>query len=597
MRKSPRSTALATVVLLLAAQSLHHAQSRAAVLIAFRNLPGAAEEALVRAAGGDVTHTFRLVHAIAAQLPEQAIEALRRNPRITAIEPDVRIFAVDTELDNTWGVKHIGGGDAHAGGFRGTGVKVAVIDSGVDYTHPDLTANYAGGYDFVNNDGDPFDDNQHGTHVAGTIAAVDDDAGVVGVAPEARLYALKVLGADGSGSFINVISALQWAVDNGIQVTNMSFGSAQDPGSIVRAAFDNAAAAGILHIAAGGNSGTCTGTGENMLFPARYASVVAVAAISSSNTRACFSSTGVDMELAAPGVAVNSTIPGGGYAAFNGTSMASPHVTGTAALVIGAGVTDMNGDGRVNDEVRQILINTARDLGAAGRDSWYGYGLVDAAAAVNYAPPDPDPGVAVTLATNKSSYTSGVDTSAQLTVTVRDELGVAIAGLSSDAFSTLVDSAARAVAFSQTATPGTYAASFSLSGLSASTHTVRVDVTDPRALTGSAQTTFSIAAPNTVRVSAINYSTYGGLTGKQNLVISVAVVNGAGLPQSGAIVSVVLRRNGVFYGAANGVSNAAGNAVFEARSAPAGCYQSSIAAVLSGMRTWDGLTPPNSFCK
>lgn len=597
MRKSPRWTALITLVFVLAAQGLHHAQSRVDVLIAFRNLPGAVDEALVRAAGGEVKHTFRIVHAVAARLPEQAVAALRRNPRISIVEPDVRIFAVDAELDNTWGVKRIGAGQAHTGGFRGNGVKVAVIDSGIDYNHPDLAANYAGGFDFVNNDADPFDDNQHGTHVAGTIAARDDDAGVVGVAPEARLYALKVLGADGSGSFSNVIAALQFAVDNGIQVANMSFGSAQDPGSLVRTAFDNAAAAGIVHIAAAGNSGNCTGTGENMLFPARYASVVAVAAVNSADTRPCFSSTGVDVELAAPGVGVNSTIPGGGYAAFNGTSMASPHVAGTAALVIGAGVTDRNGDGRINDEVRQILIDTAHDLGPAGRDTSYGYGLVNAAAAVTYTPSDPDPAVVVTVATNKSTYSSDVDTSAQLTVTVKDELGAAIAGLPASSFATLVDGAARAVTFAETATPGTYTGSFSLSGMSTGAHSVRVDVTDARALAGSAQTSFSIAAPNTVRVSAINYSTYGGVNGKRHLVISVAVVNGADQPQSGAIVSVMLFRNGFFYGAANGVSDAAGNAVFEARHAPSGCYQTSIAAVLSGTQTWDGLTPANSFCK
>jgi subtilisin len=596
MRLSPRRTALATLFLLLGAQSIHQAQSRVDVLIAFRNLPGAAEEALVRGAGGEVTHTFRIVHAIAARIPEHAAEALRRNPRISVVEPDVRIFAVDAELDNAWGVKRIGAGEAHTGGFRGNGVKVAVIDSGIDYNHPDLAANYAGGYDFVNNDADPLDDNEHGTHVAGTIAARDDDAGVIGVAPEARLYALKVLGADGSGTFGHVIAALQWVVDHHIQVTNLSFGSSTDPGSIVRAAFDNAAAAGVLHIAAAGNSGTCAGTGDSVLYPAKYQSVVAVAATDANDVAACFSGTGPDVELAAPGVGVNSTVPGGGYAVFNGTSMASPHVAGTAALVIGAGVADTNGNGRINDEVRQILIDTANDLGNPGRDTWYGYGLVDAAAAVT-TPSDPDPAVAVTVATSKASYTIGVDTTAQLTVTVRDESGAAISGLTASAFATHVDSAARPVNFIETASPGTYSGALSLTGLNTGSHSVQVDATDARALTGTGQASFALAAPNTVRVSAINYSTYGGFNGKQNLVISVAVVNGAGAPQSGAIVSVILRRNGVFYGAANGISNAAGNAVFEARFAPAGCYQTTIAAVISGIRTWDGLTPANSFCK
>ena len=264
---------------------------------------------------------------------------------------------------------------------------------------------------------------------------------MVGVAPEARLYALKVLDQTGSGDFSNVIAALQWAVDHGVQITNNSYGSSQDPGSIVQAAFDNAAAAGILHVAAAGNSGNCQGTGDSVLFPARYGSVIAVAATDPSDVSPCFSSTGPAVELSAPGVSINSTVPGvpgGGYELLSGTSMASPHVAGTAALVISAGVTDTNGNGRVNDEVRTILDNTAHDLGPAGRDTWYGFGLVDAAAAVAGSAP-PAPAVTVAVTTNKSSYTRGVDTSAQLTAVVKDETGGAIVGLQGSAFATTLD--------------------------------------------------------------------------------------------------------------------------------------------------------------
>lgn len=179
------------------------------------------------------------------------------------------------------------------------------------------------GWDFVNNDADPFDDNGHGTHVAGTIAAADNGSGVVGVAPEATLYALKVLDQSGSGVFSNVIAAVQLAVDLGIQVTNNSYGSTQDPGSLVQAAFDNAAAAGMLHVAAAGNSGNCLGTGDSVLFPARYGSVIAVAATDQADVSPCFSSTGPTVELAAPGVSINSTAPGGGYQVLSGTSMAA----------------------------------------------------------------------------------------------------------------------------------------------------------------------------------------------------------------------------------------------------------------------------------
>src|SRR5262245_8069232 len=246
---------------------------RVDVLIGFKGSLTADDDAVVRAAGGRVKYRYRIVPAIAASLPERALAALEAHARIAVVEPDVAIHAVDAELDNSWGVKRIGAGDVHATGIRGAGVKVAILDSGVDYTHPDLAANYGGGWDFVGNDADPFDDNFHGTHVAGTIAARDDDAGVVGVAPEATIYALKVLDANGNGSFSNVLAALDWVVSHGAQVTSNSYGSAQDPGVLVRQAFDNAANAGVVHIAAAGNSGNCQGTGDNVIFPAKYDSV------------------------------------------------------------------------------------------------------------------------------------------------------------------------------------------------------------------------------------------------------------------------------------------------------------------------------------
>ena len=225
------------------------------VLIGFDRQPGPSEEGIIRGLGGSIKYTYHLVPAIAASIPEAAIEGLLKNPRVTRVEADIDVYAVDAELDNSWGVKRIGAGVVHAYN-KGTGIKVAIIDTGIDWNHPDLNANYKGGYDFVNRDNDPMDDNGHGTHVAGIVAAEDDDSGVVGAAPEVALYALKVLNATGSGSYSDVIAALQWVVDNGIQVTNNSYGSSGDPGVTVKAAFDTAYAAGVLHVAAAGNSGT-----------------------------------------------------------------------------------------------------------------------------------------------------------------------------------------------------------------------------------------------------------------------------------------------------------------------------------------------------
>ena len=390
------------VALLMAGPALPLTSAQAAdrvdVLTGFDRQPGRSQQALVRGAGGSIKHTYRLVTAIAATLPQAAIDGLRRNPNVIAVEPDGEVRAIAQSLP--WGIDRIDADVVHTGGNKGLGVKVAVIDSGIDATHLDLSV--LGGYDFVNDDTDPADDNGHGTHVAGTVAAKDSGIGVIGVAPDAELYALKVLGPSGSGSFSDVIAAVQWAVDNGIQVTNNSYGSSANPGGIVKSAFDNAAAAGLVQIAAGGNSGSCLGKGNSVEWPARYDSVIAVAATNASDQSPCFSSVGGALELAAPGVAINSTVPTGacelcdpnGYMLLDGTSMAAPHVAGTAALVIAAGIADTNGNGLINDQVREQLNSTAEDIGLPS--NWAGNGLVDAEAAayigeVGDPPPPPPP--------------------------------------------------------------------------------------------------------------------------------------------------------------------------------------------------------------
>lgn len=352
--------------------------AKEAVLITFDNIPGPAEQALVRAHGGEISHSFTIVPTIAATLPTQAIEALTRNPHISLIEPDGTFSLIEpagisdtqlaNELANTWGVEHIGSGVAHAEGVFGGGVKVAVFDSGIDYTHPELAGTYAGGYNAFDGSDDAMDSQWHGTHVAGTIAAARDGLGVVGVAPTVALYGVKVLGADGDGSFSGVIAGLEWAVNNNIAVANHSYGSGGNPGSAVETAFVNAAAAGVLNIAAAGNSGHPSGRGDTVGYPAAFDSVVAVAATDENDSRARFSSHGPAVELAAPGVEIVSTYPNRQYAIANGTSMASPHVAGVAALVRSL---DPN---LTVAEVRAILNNSAIPLGSA---NWYGSGLVN----------------------------------------------------------------------------------------------------------------------------------------------------------------------------------------------------------------------------
>jgi len=259
---------------------------------------------------------------------------------------------------------------------NGSEVKIAVIDTGIDYMHPDLAGKVIGGHSFVSHTKDYMDDNGHGTHVAGIIAALNNDIGVVGVAPGASLYAVKVLDSTGNGYLSDVIDGIQWSVKNNAQVISMSLGLSTDNRAL-HDAVDAAYNSGVLVIAAAGNT-----NGGAVTYPAAYSSVIAVSAIDINNSIASFGSVGPQVELAAPGVNVYSTYLGGGYATKSGTSMACPHVSGTVVLILATppGTYDQNGNGKWEPaEVRKKLDDTATDLGAPGLDPYYGYGLVNAA--------------------------------------------------------------------------------------------------------------------------------------------------------------------------------------------------------------------------
>jgi subtilisin family serine protease len=257
-----------------------------------------------------------------------------------------------------------------------TGVVVAVVDTGVDLDHPDLAGNVIPGYNVISPGGLPQDDNGHGTHVTGIVAAItDNDLGVAGVAGSCRIMPVKVLNNAGEGTDYDVATGIQWAADNGARIINMSLGG-PDYSYALAVAVNYAYERNVLIIAAAGNDGL-----ESILYPAALPHVMAVGATDKTDGRASFSNYGDALDIVAPGVNVFSTLWNNSYTYLSGTSMATPHVAGVAALVLSLHPE------YTNDQAEKVLKAGCVDLGNPGWDPYYGYGRVDALAALEGAFP------------------------------------------------------------------------------------------------------------------------------------------------------------------------------------------------------------------
>jgi len=357
-------------------------QNKVDVLVSFYQPPGPDEIELIQSLGGTIKKVYHIVPTVLASMPSDTIKQLSQDPRVKIVEEDAIIENSLLGEVLPWGVDRVDAELVHPTN-KGTGVKVAILDTGIDLDHPDLAV--AGNVTFVSGTPNGDDDHGHGTLVAGIVGALDNEIGVIGVAPEAALYAVKVLDSGGSTVPSSVLSGIQWAKDNNMKVINMSFGGILGFGTDVTDALNNAYNAGIVLVAGAGNGGSPDGQGNNIWAPARYESVIAVGSTDETDARYSTSSTGYQLELMAPGVNIYSTAMGGGYGYITNTSSASPHVAGVAALLINAGFTN-------NVEVRNRMKNSAQDLGAAGWDSQYGNGLVNANLAINFSePPDQTP--------------------------------------------------------------------------------------------------------------------------------------------------------------------------------------------------------------
>ncbi|MGN7479798.1 S8 family peptidase [Solibacillus silvestris] len=290
------------------------------------------------------------------------IEFYEENQTFT-IQHQFKVANLSSVELERWNIKAMNIHNSWNEGYTGKGVKIAIIDSGVA-NHPDLTL--AGGVSFI---GDSYDDDHgHGTHVAGIIAAKHNGVGVAGIAPNAEVYAVKAIKKDGLGEVGTVLQAIDWAIENKMDIINLSFGDLEYAPSL-HEGIKKAAEHGIIIVAASGNEGNDSGTGNTINYPARHEEAISVAAVNRHFKRSSFSGTGDANDFAAPGEEIYSTYLNGQYATYNGTSMATPHIAGLLALLM------EQYPYAEAAELRDGLRYIAEDLGEAGFDALYGHGF------------------------------------------------------------------------------------------------------------------------------------------------------------------------------------------------------------------------------
>jgi thermitase len=308
---------------------------------------------------GEISQLGVQVVRVGSGRAAEVARAYRDDSDVAFAEADAQVNAVDVPDDpyyaSQWGMAMIGAPGAWSITHGSNSVVVAVLDTGVSTTHPDLAGKVVMSQNFT--DSPTVDDLYgHGTHVAGiAAAATNNGTGVAGVGYGASIANVKVLGDNGTGLYSAVSAGIIWAADHGVQVINMSLGGTSGS-STLQGAIDYAWARGVVVVAAAGN-----GASSGPFYPAYYANAIAVAATDNLDHLASFSDFGDWVDVAAPGVSIFSTVPGG-YAYKSGTSMAAPYVAGLAALVFSR-VSDTNGNGRVNDEVRSRIESSADSVG------------------------------------------------------------------------------------------------------------------------------------------------------------------------------------------------------------------------------------------
>jgi thermitase len=320
------------------------------------------------------------LYEVPAGQMESTLAKLRKNPDVLFAEPNYVVHALETiPNDPYWSyqynlraIRAPQGWDLSTGGRTAT---IAILDTGIDLNNPELAAKILQGIDYVDGDNIPQDEHGHGTHVAGIAAAISNNSkGIAGVSWGAKILPVRVLDADGSGTYDNVASAIIWAADQGAQVLNLSLGGL-DNSDTLEEAVNYAISKGVIVVAAAGNYGD-----NSIFYPANYPGVIAVGATDEQNNRTYFSSYGKQLDLVAPGDSIISMDLWGDYTYMSGTSMASPHVAGLAAILVSL-------PGNSSALVEHQMEASALDLGDKGWDQYFGNGLIQVDRAILMAHP------------------------------------------------------------------------------------------------------------------------------------------------------------------------------------------------------------------
>lgn len=528
----------------------------AEIIVKFKPNVGPSEIALVhRKFGGRVRETIPSLGVQVVSIPQgnvpDKVKAYSANPAISYAEPNYECQIVgspdDDYINLQWSLSKIEAPQAWDVTRGNRNINIAILDSGVDLGHPDLAGKIVANANFSSSP-TTNDLYGHGTHVAGIAAAnTNNGMGVAGVGYDSTIMNVKVLGDNGSGFYTWVATGITWATDNGAEIINLSLGSTSYSITLenaVRYAWSK----GVVVVAAAGNSGSSI-----PFYPAYYTDCLAVAATDVDDALPYWSNTGDWVDIAAPGVSILSTYKDKNYGYMSGTSMASPHAAGLAALLFSV-VTDSNGNGLLNDEVRDRIETTSDNLGISG----IGSGRINAYRAVGGSPsPRGNIAGSVIDASNGSPITGAA---------VTDGMNSAVSDMNGNYVIPNIPE-------------GNYSVYAYKEGFETSLNIVVVSPGQTAAADFSL--TRTITSQKYMWVDSISFGCKGS-----NLFSDISILGDTGT-LAGADVELTLTRNGIETWQFNGLTDEQGTVSFKLAKAPGGEYVATVTNVIYGGYTWD----------